>query len=224
MKTKDGKPDNPLEFLWNAFLVVMFFAFIGGYEWFYPRMGWGGVALMMGLVLLALIGLVILLSYWGYKINQRHEPELFKDWFPAEPEPKPEPEPKKKSTHVELILDIKDPSTNQTFSQQFNIDLYRLILFAKGTRTGRPFSEREWTGYGRLLTRKEFKDIRKAWLKTGFLRWKNENAHGQGVELTRKGNALVNGLAELNHYNYVHVHTQATGDAPLVHAKNGVGG
>jgi len=78
------------------------------------------------------------------------------------------------------------------------IDAGRLAILAGGVLVGRPLSEREWTGGGRLLSLGEFRGLRGELLERGLARWVSEKDRRQGVELTAAGRAVFRRLEKLS--------------------------
>lgn len=78
------------------------------------------------------------------------------------------------------------------------IDAGRLAILAGGVLAGRPLSEREWTGGGRLLSLGEFRDLRGELLERGLARWVSEKDRRQGTELTVAGRAVFRRLEKLS--------------------------
>jgi hypothetical protein len=72
-----------------------------------------------------------------------------------------------------------------------------MLKIARGVvNAGRPFSEREWSGQGRLLSSPaEFRALRDKLLDMDFLRWKDDQRRNLGVEWTPEGWAMLQQLA-----------------------------
>lgn len=75
-----------------------------------------------------------------------------------------------------------------------------LAEFGRGLMTGRPLSESEWSGRGRLFSRAQFRGLRAAMLDRGFCVWRDPESPGQGVALTGAGRALARALARTHAY------------------------
>lgn len=75
-----------------------------------------------------------------------------------------------------------------------------MVKIARGiVNAGRPFSEREWSGQGRLLaSANEFREIRGRLMEMGLLTWKDEQRRNLGVEWTPEGWATLQQLAAGN--------------------------
>lgn len=73
----------------------------------------------------------------------------------------------------------------------------KLIPLAKSLLAGRPFSEREWAGAGKLLSSGEFRELRTAMIKAGLLRAASEKDSRQGYVLTLHGEMLMKTYAGL---------------------------
>jgi hypothetical protein len=76
-----------------------------------------------------------------------------------------------------------------------SVDPKRLHIFAKGVLGGKGISLSEWTGKRGIFSRSEFSVLRSEMIERKLLRWKNENAHAQGVELTRGGESFLRHIA-----------------------------
>ena len=101
----------------------------------------------------------------------------------------PEPEPRR------LKIELKHDERRTQF-----IDLpysERLPDFFRSIENGTPLSESAWCGAGALFSKREFYSLRDACLKAGIMRWKNEQAPAQGLELTPSGRAVMRYVAHL---------------------------
>jgi hypothetical protein len=95
------------------------------------------------------------------------------------------PAPPRKRLRVEAKIGKDTKILDLPFDEQ------KLRALADGLRMGQPFSEGMWTGKNRPFTRGEFADLRGEFLKRGWVRWKNNDAPAQGVELTPEGQAVI---------------------------------
>jgi len=89
-------------------------------------------------------------------------------------------------------------STNEGHQEvQLNLSPEKILAIARGVvNAGRPFSEREWCGRGRLLaSRAEYEHLRDRFIALGWLRWKDERNRQQGLEWTPAGTAGMKALA-----------------------------
>lgn len=71
----------------------------------------------------------------------------------------------------------------------------RLPDFSRAVLSGTSISESAWTGSNALFSKREFFTLRDELLKSGVIRWRNEGAPAQGLELTPSGKAVVRYLA-----------------------------
>lgn len=72
----------------------------------------------------------------------------------------------------------------------------KLKPLSRGILAGRPFSEREWAGAGKLMSSHEFRTLRSEMIKRGLLRMANDKDARQGYTLTDKGRALMERFAD----------------------------
>ena len=79
-----------------------------------------------------------------------------------------------------------------------SVDPHRLQVFAKGVLAGKGFALGVWTGSTGIFSRDEYDTLRAELIERGILRWKNDKAHAQGVELTRAGESFFRYLVEEN--------------------------
>jgi hypothetical protein len=76
-----------------------------------------------------------------------------------------------------------------------SVDPKRLYIFAKGVLSGKGLAEAAWIGKRGIFSKPEFSTLRSEMIERNLLRWKNENAHAQGVELTRGGESFLRHIA-----------------------------
>ena len=108
---------------------------------------------------------------------------------------KPEPEPIfPQQTKVAIIRENGNYPRGEYAS--LSVEPKRLYIFATGVLKGKGISLSEWTGKRGIFSRSEFSVLRSEMLERNLLRWKNENAHSQGVELTRGGESFLKHIAE----------------------------
>jgi len=84
-------------------------------------------------------------------------------------------------------------------------DDLQLQHLARGLAAGRTLSEGEWSGRGRLYTRREFRALRGEFLERGLAVWRNRDAPAQGVELTAVGRQVMSRIAEDGARSRAHV-------------------
>ena len=70
---------------------------------------------------------------------------------------------------------------------------------------GNSMSESSWTGAGKLLSKKRFRAVRDGLMDADLLRWQNEDAHAQGLTLTKAGRAVLSRWCE----DFARRHTHA---------------
>ncbi len=73
----------------------------------------------------------------------------------------------------------------------------KLTVLARGLLGGRPFSEREWAGAGRILSSNEFRSLRSEMIKRELLEMANPKDQRQGYILTAPGRGLMKRFAGL---------------------------
>lgn len=67
----------------------------------------------------------------------------------------------------------------------------KLQTLAAGLMSGRPFSEREWAGSGKLMSSSEFRELRQEMIRRGLLEQANSKDPRQGYRLTVHGEAVM---------------------------------
>lgn len=100
---------------------------------------------------------------------------------------------KPQTTRIEI--DVTDGQQRQLINLDTDIPLEKQIKFAKGVQRGKPLTEREWTGAGRLFTDAEFEELRDALMARGLAKWKNSRHRKQGWILTGRGEKVMQRLA-----------------------------
>jgi len=78
-------------------------------------------------------------------------------------------------------------------------------LFQAALR-GDSLSESRWTGGGKLFSKPKFCDVRDGLLDADLLRWQNEDAHAQGLTLTKSGKAVLTRWCD--EFARTHTHAQ----------------
>lgn len=71
-------------------------------------------------------------------------------------------------------------------------------LLATGLLAGKSFSEREWTGAGKLLSVGQFREARAEMIRRGMLELVNSKDVRQGYRLTKAGAAVMRHFQELS--------------------------
>ena len=73
----------------------------------------------------------------------------------------------------------------------------KLTVIARGLLGGRSFSEREWSGAGKILSSNEFRTLRTEMIKRGLLEVANDKDQRQGYVLTRTGRAVMTKFSQI---------------------------
>lgn len=94
-----------------------------------------------------------------------------------------------------VSVEIAEPERGRLSFLDVPMEPSELIDFARGLCAGRPLSESEWSGGGRLLSRAQFRSLRAALMDRGFAVWRDADSPQLGVQLTPSGRALVRELA-----------------------------
>ena len=71
----------------------------------------------------------------------------------------------------------------------------KLTILARGLLNGIPFTERSWTGEGKLLSINEFRAVRSMWIKLSLLEVVSDKDNRQGFDFTEQGWAVMEKLA-----------------------------
>lgn len=82
-------------------------------------------------------------------------------------------------------------------SQMFSLpcDETELEQIAQAYRNGVPFSEKEWTGKGKLFSVSRFREVRNEMLKRGMMAPASAKSERQGFIFTKAGQAILNHYA-----------------------------
>lgn len=88
--------------------------------------------------------------------------------------------------HIRQAKMIDLPATEEELKTLFS-----------GLKAGRPFSEREWAGDGKLLSSDRFRALRAEMIRRELLTIRNPKDHRQGYVLTRQGEAVQDEYAIL---------------------------
>lgn len=75
------------------------------------------------------------------------------------------------------------------------IEKDKLCTIARALKNGRTFSMGAWTGKGKLLSRREFEDLRSWLIDNRYAYWVDPNNRQLGVNFSNKGRALWRALA-----------------------------
>lgn len=160
----------------------------------------GGVTLALALLLSWPLPVALLAGFLGALVAfgwlmGRVTDALYPRPEPVVLEPKPletkNPEPQ--TTQVAFIRENGNYPRGEYAS--LSVDPKRLYAFCVGVLNGKGMSISEWTGSRGIFSRSEFTVLRSELIERGFVRWINEKAHAQGVELTRGGEAFFNTVA-----------------------------
>lgn len=137
--------------------------------------------------LTVIITLVVFVWFWLRLMTQHNEHLWIKEWYDEQEQAFPNQYITRLTVHVDngRMIETEFPVSHDVMSK-----------IAKGIiNAGRPFSEREWAGPGRLLkSPSEFRKIRDLLLGAGLLAWRDER-HNLGVQWTTEGMAALQRLA-----------------------------
>lgn len=106
-------------------------------------------------------------------------------------------------THVVRIeMQRIEENGHLNVTKRFDLPLSEdeLVSLARGLMTGVPFSEREWTGSGKLLSLSRFRELRSEMIRRGLLDLANGKDARQGYALTADGEAIMRDYAGLSDY------------------------
>jgi hypothetical protein len=95
------------------------------------------------------------------------------------------------------IHEVTDNQHLRVVTARFPIDEARMAELAQGLLNGTPFTERQWSGNGKLLSLDEFRAIRSEMLKRGMLEMVNPRSPQQGYRLSKAGRAAMKELARM---------------------------
>lgn len=166
--------------LFLGFTVIVFGHY---FKWRNP---WG-LGLLVASLIQCMVWLVSLARWhrWVYKLEDLTGWDLNRD---GQVGSRPEP------IRVELIqqegrqVDFIDLPASQD----------QLISLASGLLGRTPMAETHWTGEHRPFSKGEFHSVRDEMLRRGLLRWVNDHAHAQGMELTAPGRAVMRRFASMS--------------------------
>jgi hypothetical protein len=97
-------------------------------------------------------------------------------------------------TRVEWV-ERPTPTATSLKNLEIPIEPNKVSTLAHGMVNGRPFSEAEWAGKGRLLSGPKFRELQDWLLSHGYVSWRNDENHRLGVELSGRGRRLFEHLA-----------------------------
>ncbi len=135
-------------------------------------------------------GLVVFVWTWVRLMSEHNEHMWTKQWHE-----RPEEAPASNIQHVtRLTVQV---AGGRLVEAEFPIPHDVLVKIARGVvNAKRPFSEREWSGQGRLLSSPaEFREIRDTLISMELLAWKDEERRNLGVDWTPEGWATLQRLA-----------------------------
>jgi hypothetical protein len=96
-----------------------------------------------------------------------------------------------------IKLEITKPTDGGTSTAMIDLPIGAdaLQALAAGLVAGAPFSEVEWSGAGKPLSRSEFRAVRQALLDRGLAAWASEKDRRQGLHLTPEGVTVFTSIA-----------------------------
>lgn len=74
----------------------------------------------------------------------------------------------------------------------------QLMQLGSGITAGDAFTVGRWTGNGAPFSRSEFEQLRGELLKLGWVEWKSDRNHANGVQITRGGAAVMRHFASMS--------------------------
>lgn len=163
----------------TVFAFTLLFDVLDGWKW--------GVAAFF----LSLAGV------WVLRMTDWRKQALKEDWngwgtgWDGEAEPE---------THVVRIqMQHVEQNGHINVTKQFDLPVNddELRELASGLLLGRPFSEREWAGAGKLLSSARFRDLRAVMIRRGLLELVSDKDPRQGYRLTEDGEAVMRDYADL---------------------------
>lgn len=138
----------------------------------------------------------------------------FGPWWPGTPEPEQDAEqPQFTLEDMEAVMrdalqrepDVtrivisrdKGNGTGQLVPLDIDVPPSAVAEFARGLLAGREFTSREWTGRGKLLSRRQFNLLRTEMLLQEWAEWESDKDPRQGVNLTEDGLEALEQLAQI---------------------------
>jgi len=138
--------------------------------------------------------LVKLQKHWLARTTQKAETIIQRDIdHDGVIGPKPE-EPKPLRVMVDLSTVSKDKSYQQS-RINFPGTQSQLETLAAGLLNGMAFTERTWSGNGRLYTSPEFRELKTVMFAHGLIEYISEADKRQGIRLTDKGTLAMRELS-----------------------------
>jgi len=99
--------------------------------------------------------------------------------------------PQKHTTEINVRIEQDGRGPRDLFLRFEGVRPEQLHELFKGALRGDSLSESKWTGAGKLFSKPKYCDVRDALLDAGLLRWQNEDAHAQGLSVTKSGKAVL---------------------------------
>lgn len=141
-------------------------------------------------VIVFLLTFVFLLRHWFALTIER----TFNIDIPGMGEEKPK-EPK--VTRIQIDELTRQGHIRQVSFIDLPISESKLKTLAAGLMAGRPFSEREWAGSGKLMSSSEFRELRQELIRRELLEQANSKDPRQGYRLNVRGEAVMKTYADL---------------------------
>lgn len=134
------------------------------------------------------VAVVAFAASWWWLLRHTLDSTVVREHVRTEPE---QTQPGRQVTR--LVVNVGDVHQERELA----IAPDKLLAIAKGVvNAERSFSEREWSGRGRLLSgRAEYELVRDFFLDIGWARWKDEGNRKLGLEWTPAGTAALKALA-----------------------------
>lgn len=136
-----------------------------------------------------LLSLLFLLRHWFFLTVEK----TFNIDIPGVGEEPPKP----KVTRIQIDELTKAGHIRQAKMIDLPASEAELKTLFSGLKAGRPFSEREWAGDGKLLSSDRFRALRAEMIRRELLKIRNTKDHRQGYVLTPEGEAVQDTYAIL---------------------------
>jgi len=94
------------------------------------------------------------------------------------------------------IHEVQNGGYVKTTSARFQATDHVMRELAQGLLDGRPFTEAEWTGRGKLLSKPKFIEIREEMERRRLIKLRSPNFPQQGFELTKSGQETMRQIAD----------------------------
>jgi hypothetical protein len=136
------------------------------------------------------VALVVFVWMWVKLVAEHNEHLWTKEWYQVEDKPGPAA-----IQHVtRLTVNV---AGGRVVEAEFPVAHDVMVKIARGVvNAGRPFSEREWSGEGRLLSSPaEFRELRDKLMDMELLTWRNPERRNLGTEWTAEGWATLQAMA-----------------------------